>query len=246
MKFGIAHIMVAAGAAFAICAAAIAQDATTQPAPDASPAVVDRQGNNDQPTSRPSSSRFDNARNNRRDRNNRNDRRPGQQNASSNPQSNQQALYEQVGSRDIFVKGNQQTPEAIVNSGPALSPDQLRAQQAETQLILTGVSLADNGKIALMENRSDYSVTQLKIGDAVANGKVVNITLDSLDYKDKSGRIVRVAVGFNLSGGDVWGISGSSSSGGTASTQPAKSGPRLPGESMEDYLKRRRAAEVGH
>ena len=81
------------------------------------------------------------------------------------------------------MKGNQQTPEVIVNSGPALSPDQLRAQQAETQLILTGVSLADNGKIALMENRSDYSVTQLKIGDAVANGKVVNITLDSLDYQ---------------------------------------------------------------
>ena len=52
MKFGIAHIMVAAGAAFAIGTAAIAQDATTQPAPDASPAVVDRR-NGDQPTFAP-------------------------------------------------------------------------------------------------------------------------------------------------------------------------------------------------
>ena len=49
-------------------------------------------------------------------------------------------------------------------------------------------------------------------------------------------------VGFNLAGGDVWGITGSSASP-QASTQPSRTGPRGPGESMEDYLRRRRAAE---
>jgi hypothetical protein len=264
MKFPKLYIT-AASVAIAIATMAIAQDATTQPAQDDAsangdrPANVDRPANTDRPTnadrldnseaptSRPANnSRFDNFRNNRRDRNN-NQRRFGQQNVASNSQSSQQALYEQVGARNIFVKGNQQTPEVIVNQGPTMSDAQRYAMQQESQLVLTGVSLADNGKIALLEDHSDYSVKRLKIGDPVANGKVVDITLDTLDYKDNNGRIVRVGVGFNLTGGDVWGVSGSSSaSSGGASTQPAKSGPRMPGESMEDYLKRRRAAEVGH
>jgi hypothetical protein len=245
MRFYKLHIM-AAGLAVTIGAMAIAQDATTQPTQQDQPGNVDRQSNGG-PTSRPFDSQYRNFRNNRRDRNNNNnDRRNGQQNNSANTQSTQQVLYEQVGSRNIFVKGNQQTPEVIVNQGPQLSQDQIYRQQQERNLVLTGVSLADNGKIALLEDHSDYSVREVKIGDPVANGKIVDITIDTLDYKDNSGRLVKVGVGFNLTGGDVWGVSGSSSGAGStgagASTQPAKGGPRMPGESMEDYLKRRRAA----
>jgi hypothetical protein len=243
---------IATGIAIAAAVVAVAQDATTQPSQENAPANVERQANSGGPTSRPfdSQSQYRNFRNNRRDRNNNNnDRRYGQQNNSTTAQSSQQVLYEQVGSRNIFVKGNQQTPEVIVNPGTQLSQDQIYRQQQERNLVLTGVSLADNGKIALLEDHSDYSVRELKIGDPVANGKIVDITIDTLDYKDNNGRLVKVGVGFNLSGGDVWGVSGSSSGfssgGGGASTQPAKSGPRMPGESMEDYLKRRRASEVG-
>ena len=109
-----------------------------------------------------------------------------------------------------------------------------------SQLVLTGVSLEDKAKVAFLEDQQAYTVTRVKIGDQIANGKVVNITLDALDYKDPNGNIIRVTVGFNLAGGDVWGVANSSTAG--SSTQPALTGPRAPGESMEDYLKRRRAA----
>jgi hypothetical protein len=245
----------AAGFALATGAIAIAQDATTQPAPTERPAAAQLMGNGGA-TSRPFENQYRNFRNNRRNNNGRNGQQNNQNNGASS-QSTQQILYEQVGSRNIFVKGNQSTPETpVVQGGPSISADLADKIRLERQLVLTGVSLADNGKIALLEDHSDYSVREVKVGDSIANGKIVNITIDTLDYKDNNGRLVRVGVGFNLTGSDAFGdsggysgySSGSSNSGfgGGASTQPSKSGPRLPGESMEDYLKRRRASEVGH
>jgi hypothetical protein len=146
------------------------------------------------------------------------------------------AIYDEVGARNIFVRGNQR---------PA--PDQenpVRFTQAPSQLVLTGVSVADNGKLAFLEDQQASTITRVKLGDTIAQGKVVNITLDSLDYLDASGKIIRVYVGYNLAGGDVWGVSNSGATT-QASTQPVRTGPRAPGESMEDYLRRRRAAEMG-
>jgi hypothetical protein len=151
--------------------------------------------------------------------------------------TNQPAIYEEVGARNIFVKGNQRPPPA--DAAPAAN-----YTQTASQLVLTGVSVADNGKLAFLEDQQASTVARVRLGDAIAAGKIVNITLDSLDYQDARGKVVRVYVGYNLAGGDVWGVA---SSGGTApaSTQPARTGPRAPGESMEDYLRRRRAAEMG-
>jgi hypothetical protein len=152
-------------------------------------------------------------------------------------QPNLPAIYDEVGARNIFVKGNQRPPRQ--NPGPIgpLFP-------SASQLVLTGVSLADNGKLGFLEDQQAQTVTRVKVGDAIAAGKVVNITLDSLDYQDAGGKIIRVYVGYNLAGGDVWGVSSSGAST-QASTQPQRTGPRAPGESMEDYLRRRRAAETG-
>jgi len=143
-----------------------------------------------------------------------------------------------VGARNIFVKGNQRPPRQE-NSGP-IGP----LPPSASQLVLTGVSLADNGKLGFLEDQQASTVTRVKVGDAIAAGKVVNITLDSLDYQDAGGKIIRVYVGYNLAGGDVWGVSNAGAST-QASTQPQRTGPRGPNESMEDYLRRRRAAEVG-
>ena len=148
------------------------------------------------------------------------------------------AIYEEVGARNIFVKGNQRPPRQE-NSGP-IGP----LPPSASQLVLTGVSLADNGKLGFLEDQQASTVTRVKVGDAIAAGKVVNITLDSLDYQDAGGKIIRVYVGYNLAGGDVWGVSNAGAST-QASTQPQRTGPRGPNESMEDYLRRRRAAEVG-
>jgi hypothetical protein len=215
---------------FTMCFAmvAAAQDAATQPAEESSA-----------PTSRPEGSfpRQRNFRSSRRfDRERRN---PGD--AASTPAA-PTVLLDAVSARNIFLKGNQRPPPAstagtssVVQSGPYIA--------SANQLVLTGVSLEDNVKVGFLEDEQAFTVARVQIGSPIANGKVVNMTLDALDYKDAGGKTIRVQVGFNLAGGDVWGVSGSSTG---STTQPASSSPRGPGESMEDYLRRRRAAEAGH
>jgi len=202
----------------------LAQDAATQPTENtaATPA----------PATRPESPRFGNYRTGRRF-----ERRPAA--AEAAPPS-LPLIYDQVSARNIFIKGDQRPPPAA--SAAAGPVDVGPYRPTASQLILTGISLEDKTKVAFLEDQVAYTVTRVKIGDPIANGKVANMTLDALDYKDPNGNIIRVTVGFNLAGGDVWGVAASPDGG--ASTRPAITGPRAPGESMEDYLKRRRAAEL--
>jgi hypothetical protein len=225
-----------------LCATAVmAADVTTRP-------DLSVQG---QPTTRQSN--FENGGNgnnggNGEYRNRRYSRRFGRdQNSQQQISTNLPAITEEVGSRNIFIRGNQRSlPPQPTTPAPPLSD---RYIPTATDLVLTGVSLSDNGRVAFLEDQGANSVTQVVVGQSIAAGKVSNITLDSLDYKDSSGRTIRVNVGFNLAGGDVWGVSASQSAGSTSSsssTQPSRSGPRAPNESMEDYLKRRRLEESGH
>ncbi|MGD0464137.1 MAG: hypothetical protein ABSB74_16770 [Tepidisphaeraceae bacterium] len=211
MKRWLLILAVCAGAAIA----AIAAETTTRP--EVSPSA---------PASRPSERPLRAARS----------RSFAQRSVSASP--NLPTIYEEVASRNIFVRGNQRPgrPDSEGNGSFNNVP-------TPNQLLLTGVSLTNNGKVAFLENQDANQVTLVRIGDKVSTGKAVNMTLDSLDYQDAGGKVIRVNVGFNLAGGDVWGVSGSSST--QASTQPSRTGPRGPGESMEDYLRRRRAAEVG-
>jgi hypothetical protein len=206
---------------FALCTgaaiAAIAADTTTRP--EITPAA---------PTSRPSFRSF------------RSGRARSYAPRSASSSANLPAIFEEVASRNIFIRGNQHPPRPDANAESAGS---YNAVPTPNQLLLTGISLTNNGKVAFLEDQDANQVTIVKIGDKVSTGKAVNMTLDSLEYQDASGKIIRVNVGFNLAGGDVWGVSGSSSSP-QASTQPSRTGPRAPGESMEDYLRRRRAAET--
>ena len=202
----------------------LAQDATTQPTENSAETAAP-------PATRPESPRFGNYRTSRRF-----ERRSA---AEAAPPS-LPLIYDQVSARNIFIKGNQRPPPAA--SAAAGPVDVGPYRPTASQLILTGISLEDKTKVAFLEDQEAYTVTRVKIGDPIANGKVANMTLDALDYKDPNGNIIRVTVGFNLAGGDVWGVAASPDGG--ASTRPAITGPRAPGESMEDYLKRRRAAEL--
>jgi hypothetical protein len=151
------------------------------------------------------------------------------------------AIFDVVAARNIFVKGSQRPPVIDPTSSGSAAATSVNVPVAN-QLVLTGISLEDNQKVAFLEDQQADTSLRVKIGDPIANGKVVNITLDALDYRDASGRTIRVQVGFNLAGGDVWGVSSTA----TASTQPSRTGPRQPGESIEDYLRRRRASELNH
>ncbi len=183
-------------------------------------------------------------------RNRRYSRRFGRdQNSQQQISTNLPAITEEVGSRNIFIRGNQRSlpPQPVAPSQPL----PYNYTPTANDLVLTGVSLSDYGRVAFLEDQGANSVTQVAIGQKIAAGKVVSITLDSLDYQDAAGRTIRVNVGFNLAGGDVWGVSGNQSGGSTSSsssstTMPSRTGPRAPGESMEDYLKRRRLEETGH
>jgi hypothetical protein len=217
MKTWLLILMVCAITAFA----AIAAETTTRPEISITAAS---------PTSRPSARQVRGRRT-----------RSSLQRPISTASTSLPTIFEEVASRNIFVRGNQHPPRPDANS---LNSGNYNAVPTPTQLILTGVSLTNNGKVAFLEDQNANQVTVIKIGDKVSTGKAVNMTLDSLDYQDASGKTIRVNVGFNLAGGDVWGVSGSSSSP-QASTQPSRIGPRGPGESMEDYLRRRRAAESG-
>jgi hypothetical protein len=211
--------------AFACSLTVMAQDATTRPADDTSAA----------PATRPdsSSSRYGNYRQNRRF-----NRRSVE---SAPAPAALPTIYDAVSARNIFIKGDQRPPPVETHTAPIVTGPYV---PTASQLVLTGVSIEDNARVAFLEDQQAFTSTRAKIGDQIANGKVVNITLDALDYKDPNGNIIRVTVGFNLAGGDVWGVANSPTVG--SSTQPAMTGPRAPGESMEDYLKRRRAAELVH
>jgi hypothetical protein len=218
MKIWLLILMVCAITAFA----AIAAETTTRPEISITTAS---------PASRPSARQFRNGRN-----------RSSSRRQVSTASTSLPTIFEEVASRNIFVRGNQlqSQPDANAqNSGSFYN-----SVPTPNQLLLTGISLTDNGKVAFLEDQDANQVTLVRIGDKVSTGKAVNMTLDSLDYQDAGGKTIRVNVGFNLAGGDVWGVSGSSLSP-QASTQPSRTGPRGPGESMEDYLRRRRAAESG-
>jgi hypothetical protein len=204
--------------------AAMAQDAATQPSDESAA------------TTQPSQIQGRFGRYNR-------NREFGRRNQQQSSVQARPAIYDAVAARNIFIRGDQRPPPVDANPQPVGPARQYEA--TATQLVLTGVSLEESTKVAILEDQSAFTAQQVKVGDQIANGKIVNITLDALDYKDPNGNIIRVQVGFNLAGGDVWGVANSSSSPG-ASTQPALTGPRGANESMEDYLKRRRAAELGH
>jgi hypothetical protein len=169
-----------------------------------------------------------------------------QNNQPEENSTNLPAITEEVGSRNIFIRGNQRSLPP--QPAPPQTPLSDHYIATANDLVLTGVSLSDYGRVAFLEDQGANSVTQVVVGQSIAAGKITKITLDSLDYQDASGRTIRVNVGFNLAGGDVWGVSASQSAGSTSSssTQPSRTGPRAPNESMEDYLKRRRAEEMGH
>jgi hypothetical protein len=137
--------------------------------------------------------------------------------------------FEIVMNRSIFKKGSQSTTD-----GGGIARSVNMPTVSERTLVFNGVTKGDNA-IAMVENTDTHEVLKLRVGDEIARGKVVAISLDSLDY-EVGGNVTHVAFGQTLSGGT---FSGSSAAG---TTQPsAGSAARQLGESIEAYLRRRRA-----
>jgi hypothetical protein len=108
--------------------------------------------------------------------------------------------FDLLNSYSLFAKGRIAESSGGGNSGG------FDAQAPENVLVFTGVTVTDHATVGFIEDTSQQSVRQVKIGDSIAQGKITDITLDELDYQSNSGRKVRVAVGQNLRGENAFGL----------------------------------------
>jgi uncharacterized membrane protein YgcG len=165
-----------------------------------------------------------------------------------------------LSSRSIFVKGGR-LPEPGGNR-VFVDPRPTPPAPSAPPLVFDGVlkdESSDNRVMAVLEDASiaPSKITIAKVGDTVpGGGKVTKIALDKMEITQADGRVVTILIGQNLQGASasVGYASGAttSSSGGTgssadsgATSKPAfaapAGSPRQPGESIADYLKRKRA-----
>ena len=123
--------------------------------------------------------------------------------------------------KNIFVRNRPPTRRGgapVVSSGP---------RRPEESLVLTGIAIQEGRHVAFIENRATRSTQRLKPGDTVADGKVVAIDFDGLDF-ESNGQKVRVAVGRNFLGTNF--VAGSSTNGGNggAATGPTTGNSAAP------------------
>lgn len=144
------------------------------------------------------------------------------------------ADYDVLMNRSIFLKGPQETRDSG-NMMAVSTP----AGAAERSLVFNGVTKGDSA-VAMLENTDTHEILRLRVGDEIARGKVVGISLNSLDYQ-VDGVIKHVGFGESLAGGSVSESASTATPGST--TQPSTNMPsaRQLGESMEAYLRRRHA-----
>jgi len=161
--------------------------------------------------------------------------------------------YDVLLHRSIFIRGRQGVydPGEVGNrqyvgtdTGPTTSPTTTQATvvawSPENVMVFNGASNANGQLVAFIENTSLNSIARFQVGDSVATGKIIGITLDQLDYS-VGGRVTHVMLGQNLSGVDTQ----------VLTTQPVtsgagpSSGPSGGADDVLERLRRRRLQELG-
>jgi hypothetical protein len=97
--------------------------------------------------------------------------------------------------RSIFYKGRFR-PSGAGSEGPRT--------QAESVTVFIGVTQTDDALAAYLEDTESGTINTVHVGQQIAQGKITNITLDSLEYQAGS-RVAELSVGQNLAGDQVWG-----------------------------------------
>ena len=154
--------------------------------------------------------------------------------------------------RSIFVKGDQ-TISANANHTTNFQPVGGLARKPEAALVFNGVTLIDGQANAFIEDLTADRVSTVKVGDAIAGGKVSAITFDTLTYQG-NGRTLNVTLGQNLEGNLAISTAMDSTAGAAATTSPTtlpfqpgyigvggSSGVITNGMSPEDILARMKA-----
>jgi hypothetical protein len=180
--------------------------------------------------------------------------------------------YADLETRSIFVKGYYRHGSDSRESRGPTTTYAVTPPNPEHTLVFEGATEFDYDYVAFIEDQSTMKVMMLKSGDPVGRGRVGQITLNYMDYVDKAGKTVKVAIGKNLEGMDPPSTqptytssyssspysssssssssysspsSPSSSSPGSSSVSPSSGGIMSPADAAAERLRRRRQAELG-
>lgn len=113
--------------------------------------------------------------------------------------------YSLLESRSIFYKGRLPTYDpnrTYTQTAPTTNRTTDYGPPPERSLVFRGATDFDNDYFAFVENFNNGQIQTLQTGDPIANGKVGMITLNSLDYINKSGKTTHVLLGKTLEGLD--------------------------------------------
>jgi hypothetical protein len=163
--------------------------------------------------------------------------------------------YASLEQRSIFVKGyfKRSVDDGSEARPPRTDPRPTEVFQPvtpEKNLVFVGATEFDDEYVAFIEDFTGGKVQMLKAGEAVGRGKMGPISLNYMDYVDKTGKTVRVAIGKNLEGVDPPTtrpsfIASSPPSDYSSTTSPSSGGLLSATDSIAERLRRKRAAELG-
>ena len=113
------------------------------------------------------------------------------------------------------------------------------SQPAPHGLVLTGVAIREEIRLAFFEDDQTGELTKAVVGDVLPGGKLASISLDGVEL-DQGGKTRKVAIGEKLAGGGSVDMSAVHTSESTAG--PAESSSS--GDDILDRMKKRRAKEL--
>ena len=162
--------------------------------------------------------------------------------------------YQVLLTNNIFVRDHARyAPKGTGPIGPPLSPEEATA--------LRGVVRQGEGAnvtyFVFLEDVRTHETTKMRVGDPVCAGKLVNPTLDSVDYL-KNGVAKRIEVGQNLTGKEAVAPAPpqpAAEDNGNAPTlqpvvrgtgaSPASTAPALSPEKILEQMRQKRLKELG-
>jgi hypothetical protein len=116
------------------------------------------------------------------------------------------AAYRLLLTRSIFCGGPVAAEKAHMPSGDGI-------------LALRGIMQQGRGFIAFVENTNSREAQQVRVGDTVGRGKIIDIDLHAVRYAT-GGRSMRVAVGQTFDGGSSNASAADSATGALATVRP--------------------------
>jgi hypothetical protein len=101
--------------------------------------------------------------------------------------------YKVIAEKNIFSRNRTKTVVLTEEQRQAMAVPEQRYHT------LRGITKQANGYVSFIEDSRTSGVTRYRKGDAVAEGKIADITLDNISYKN-SGKTLKVEIGMNLEG----------------------------------------------